>query len=126
VPPVSLCVCENFKPFISTYIYNDQTPIDLCLGHMLYISFRAVAALTELRHMYLFVFLVNKHEFFLHLNVLGGVIFRMTLGSGAPLFAIRTAFVTSRRGHWPLLICVSGFTWRGSMLLELLAFIRVT
>jgi hypothetical protein len=50
----------------------------------------------------------------------------MTLGSRAPLLANRTALVTSRRGHRPLLIRVSGFTRRGSMLLELLAFIRVT
>jgi hypothetical protein len=35
-------------------------------------------------------------------------------------------FVTSHRGHWPLLIRVSGVTWRGSKLLETLSFIRVT
>jgi hypothetical protein len=34
--------------------------------------------------------------------------------------------LTSHRGHWPLLIRVSGIMWRGSKLLETLSFIRVT
>jgi hypothetical protein len=34
--------------------------------------------------------------------------------------------LTSHREHWPLLIRVSGITWRGSKLLEKLSFIRVT
>jgi hypothetical protein len=41
---------------------------------------------------------------------------------------LRTPHVplTSHWGHWPLLIHVSGITWRGSKLLETLSFIRVT
>jgi hypothetical protein len=35
-------------------------------------------------------------------------------------------FVTSRLGHWPLLIRVSCITWQISMLLETLSYICVT
>jgi hypothetical protein len=52
---ISLYVCENFKPSISTYSYNDQTPRVLSLGQMLYTSVRAVAAFSERKHIYPFV-----------------------------------------------------------------------
>jgi hypothetical protein len=48
---------------------------------------------------------------FWHVYVLGGVFF---VWPCVP----HVTFVTSHRGHWPLLIRVSGITWRGSKLLE--------
>jgi hypothetical protein len=51
---------------------------------------------------------------FWHAYVLGGAYFVWPWKSRAPCRDI----VTSQRGHWPLLIRVSGITWRGSKLLE--------
>jgi hypothetical protein len=56
---------------------------------------------------------VNEGHFW-HVYVLGGAYFVWTWKSRAP----HRDIVTSQRGHWPLLIRVSGITWRGSKLLE--------
>jgi hypothetical protein len=59
---------------------------------------------------------------FWHVYVLGGAYFVWPCKSRAP----HRDIVTSQRGHWPLLIRVSGITWLGSKLLETLTLVRVT
>jgi hypothetical protein len=60
---------------------------------------------------------------FWHVYVLGPAYFIYDLGN----LAYRTVpYVTSHRGHCPLLIRVSCITWRISKLFETLSFIRVT
>jgi hypothetical protein len=58
---------------------------------------------------------------FWHVYVLGPTYFVWPWKSREP-----SVTLTSHRGHWPLLIRVSGITWRGSKLLDKLSFIRVT
>jgi hypothetical protein len=58
---------------------------------------------------------------FWHVYVLVGAYFVWPWKSRKP-----SVTLTSHRGHWPLLIRVSGITWRGSKLIEKLSFIRVT
>jgi hypothetical protein len=59
---------------------------------------------------------------FCHIYVFDGAYFVWPWKSRAP----HRDIVTSQRGHWPLLIRVSGITWRVSKLLETLTLVRVT
>jgi hypothetical protein len=64
----------------------------------------------------------NGFENFWHVYVLVGAYFVWPWKSREPSVTL----TSSHRGLWPLLIRVSGITWRGSKLLDKLSFIRVT
>jgi hypothetical protein len=76
-----------------------------------------IRTIVHIRYLFFYVFIV-----FWHIYVLGGAYFVWPWKSRPP----HRDIVTSQRGHWPLLIRVSGITWRSSKLLETLTLVRVT
>jgi hypothetical protein len=123
----------TFPSIIETIVLKTQvfwyvTPYQLVISCWLFIG-----TCLHLQHLRLPKGLNLYHHHF------DNVIFHVLLFCLVDMYALGCAYfvwpwksrapyrdVTSQRGHWPLLICVSGSTWRGSKLLETLTLVRIT
>jgi hypothetical protein len=91
----------------------------------IYLKYSVLLLSTLEERRFIQALLFNFYRFFLfcwHVYVLAGAFFVWPWKSREP----HVPFVTSHRGHCPLLIRVSCITWRISKLLKTLSFICVT